>query len=451
MNGIDLPPQNLVAERSVIGSILLDNRCYDEISEKLKPGHFYSDVHAKMYEIVGALLNSGGGVDTVTLAERLDELGILEDSGGVPYIVELLESVPHSAHVEHYAAIVRDRHDLRELQSICQKTLRSIAGETGDSRESIDAHELAVSRLGDMRISDGTDTSIKSILVETLQKLDDRVKNPSGIVGIATGITGFDQLTTGLRPSELIILAARPSMGKTALVCNLADHMANEDAKGATIFFSLEQSRTELSERFLSIRSRVNGQSIRKGRLEPDELCAVRQASRDMSDINLLHIDDKPNRSIADMRSIARNIKRKQGLACIIVDYLQLVEPEDKKGTRENQVSAIARGLKCLAKEHEIPVIALSQLNRGVELRDDKRPRLADLRESGAIEQDADIVTFLHRPDAYNPDDQPGLAEWIVAKHRAGPTDIIKMRWNKTVMRFEDWVEPADESNSQQF
>jgi replicative DNA helicase len=275
------------------------------------------------------------------------------------------------------------------------------------------------------------------IMLATLDRINTRMGKEGSISGLSTGFTDLDRQTNGFQAAELVILAARPSMGKTALVCNIAEWCAGA-GETATLIFSLEQSKLELAERFLCIRAKLDGHRLRKGQLEPEERHALLEASSELSRLPLF-IDDHPGRTVGQISAICRRLKRRNNLGLVIIDYLQLIEPEDKRANREQQIAQITRRLKGIAKENELPVIALSQLNRGVELREDKRPRLADLRESGAIEQDADIVMFLHRPDAYNPEDRPGLAEIVVAKHRSGPTGIVNLQWRRESMRFDDY------------
>lgn len=434
---LDVPPQDLNAERAVLGSVLLDNRAYDEVCEVVKAEHFYNDVHRSVYGVICELIDVGKPADALTIADRLSATGVLAEVGGVSFILGILEAVPHSAHAAHYAGIVRDKWTQRELQGICQDSLRTIRGESETTDEVLENHERALFRLADQKQSANQEMSIGDVLTDTLKALESRIANPNSVPGVSSGFEGLDTMTNGFQPTTLTILAARPSMGKTAFVCNLIDwFMAN----GKTaLMFSLEQSKLELAERFLAIRSRVDGHNIRKGRLEPSERCAVLEAAAELSAQGNFFIDDTANRSIAEIRAICRRIKRKHGLGVIIIDYLQLIEPENKKNSnREQEVAQIARRLKGIAKDLNVPVICLSQLNRGVELREDKRPRLADLRESGAIEQDADIVMFLHRPDAYDPLDRPDLAELIVAKHRSGPVGIVEMTWRRSTMQFVD-------------
>ncbi len=434
--GANLPPQNLVAERSVLGSILLENMAMDEVADILHADHFYSDVHGIIYTAILKLNEAGTKVDAVTLAEELDKRNQLEDIGGVPYILEILEAVPHAAHVKYYAEIVRDKWIQRTLTNVCTEVLRDCYEGTDDT-----ADVLTKAERGIFDILENQDVSQKlsmdDIMLATLDRINSRLGKEGSISGLSTGFTELDRQTNGFQPAELIILAARPSMGKTALVCNIAEWCAGA-GETATLIFSLEQSKLELAERFLCIRAKLDGHRLRKGQLEPDERHALLEASSELSRLPLF-IDDHPGRTVGQISAICRRLKRRNQLGLVIIDYLQLIEPEDKRANREQQIAQITRRLKGIAKENQLPLIALSQLNRGVELREDKRPRLADLRESGAIEQDADIVMFLHRPDAYNPEDRPGLAEIVVAKHRSGPTGIVNLQWRRESMRFDDY------------
>ena len=446
--GAHLPPQNLVAERSVLGSVLLENHAIDEVADILKADHFYSDVHSIIYAAIVKLNEATTKVDAVTLAEELDKRNQLDDVGGVPYILEILEAVPHAAHAKYYAEIVRDKWIQRTLTNVCTEVLRDCYEGADDTADVLQKAERGIfDILENQEINQKM--SMDDIMMETLDRINSRLGKDGSISGLPTGFTDLDRQTNGFQPAELVILAARPSMGKTALVCNIAEWCAGA-GETATLIFSLEQSKLELAERFLCIRAKLDGHRLRKGQLEPDERHALLEASSELSRLPLF-IDDQPGRTVGQISAICRRLKRRNQLGLVIIDYLQLIEPEDKRANREQQIAQITRRLKGIAKENKLPLIALSQLNRGVELREDKRPRLADLRESGAIEQDADIVMFLHRPDAYNPEDQPGLAEVIVAKHRSGPTGIIKLQWRKESMRFDDYDAMGDAGHAANF
>jgi replicative DNA helicase len=431
-----LPPQNLDAERSVLGSILLVNEAIDEVSEFLDADHFYGDAHRRIYAAILKLHDAGiRGIDPVTLGNELVNRSELEEVGGVPYLAEVLESVPHAAHARYYANIVRDKSVQRSLIYACTEILRESYDPAGDTEELLQTAEKQIFQILEGQ-EETANFDIGNILIDAWDRINERLESDDSFSGLPTGYTDFDAKTNGLQPSELIILAARPSMGKTALACNWAVNIATTTNRGV-LFFSLEQSRLELAERFLCIRSQINGHKLRSGDLDEEERDKLMKASQELSEIPLF-IDDKPGRTVGQMGAIARRLKRQNDIGLMIIDYLQFVEPEDRKAPREQQIALITRRLKNIGKELGIPVIALAQLNRGVEMREDKRPRLADLRESGAIEQDADLVTFLHRPDAYDPTDQPGVAEVIIAKHRSGPTGIVPLTWRAEIMRFEN-------------
>ena len=432
-----LPPQNLDAERGVIGSILLVNDAVDDVADVIGKDHFYNDAHQQIYEAICHLHDNGvRGIDAVTLAEELDRRSLLEEIGGVDYLMEILSSVPHAAHATYYANIVREKFVSRSLIYACTEILRESYDATDDPQDILQNAEKRIFGILEQQ-TDGTKFDMESILFEAWDRINERLAKEGNISGLATGFTDFDAKTNGFQPAELVILAARPSMGKTALVVNWAEGIAKLSGQGVLIF-SLEQSKLELAERFLCIQSKVDGHKLRSGDLDEVERHHLMEASQELSQLPLF-IDDQPGRTIAHITAITRRLHRQHRLGIVIIDYLQLIEPEDRRAPREQQIALITRRLKAMAKELDIPVIALAQLNRGVELREDKRPKLADLRESGAIEQDADLVTFLHRPDAYDPTDSPGLAEVIIAKHRSGPTGIITLTWRKEFMRFENY------------
>ncbi len=443
-----LPPQNLAAEQSVLGCVLLENTALDDVADVLHADHFYSDIHQVIYATIVGLREAGKPADVITLAEQLEERNQLADIGGAAYIAEILESVPHAAHVMHYAEIVRDKWIQRSLTNVCTEILRDCYDGSDETAEVLKRAEQGIFGIFEQQET-ASKISMDEIMHETLDRINLRLGKEGNISGLSTGFVDLDRQTNGFQAAELVIIAARPSMGKTAFVCNIAEWVAGA-GETAAVIFSLEQSKLELAERFLCIRAKLDGHRLRKGLLEPDERHALLEASSELSRLPLF-IDDTPGRTVAQISAICRRLKRRNNLGLVIIDYLQLIEPEDKRSNREQQIAQITRRLKGIAKENSLPVIALSQLNRGVELREDKRPRLADLRESGAIEQDADIVMFLHRPDAYNPEDRPGLAEIIVAKHRSGPTGIVSLQWRRESMRFDNYEGGIDHSVADQF
>ncbi|QDT39433.1 replicative DNA helicase [Stratiformator vulcanicus] len=437
-----VPPQNLEAERGVLGSLLLMNDAIDEVADVVTADSFYSDRHRLIYASIHDLYERGvRGIDVVTLAEKLEKERHLEECGGPAYLVEILESVPHAAHAKYYAEIVREKAVERSLIYACTDILKECYDATRPIDEILQLAEQGIFRiLEQQEITERF--SIDQILIDAWSRIEQRSQNEGELSGLTTGFSDLDKHTNGFQPSELIILAARPSMGKTALVCNWAEAIADRTGK-AVLLFSLEQSKLELAERFLCIRAQVDGHKLRSGEFDEAERYRLMEASSELHELPLF-IDDQAGRTVSQIGAIARRLKRQGNLGIIIVDYLQLIEPEDRKAPREQQIAFISRRLKFIAKELSVPVVALAQLNRGVELREDKRPRLADLRESGAIEQDADLISFLHRPDQYDKNDRPGEAEVIIAKHRSGPTGIVKLTWRAKYMRFEDYSGAAE-------
>lgn len=439
-----LPPQNLEAEMGVLGSILLMHEAIDEVGDVLKADHFYADRHQKIFAAVMGLYENGiRGIDAVTLAEELDRRKQLDEVGGVEYLAKILEAVPNAAHAKYYAKIVRDRWIQRSLVYTCTEILDECYAGSNETDDVLHSAEQRI--FGILEQQEKVEKlQLRDILIDTYDRIRKRLELEGAISGLSSGFTDLDAQLNGFHGAELVILAARPSMGKTALVCNIAESVV-ADSKQGCLLFSLEMSKLEMAERLLCIRAKVNGHRLRAGTLDEVEHEALMNAASELSEMPLF-IDDQPGRSMPQIGAVARRIKRRFGLSIIIIDYLQLIEPEDKMAPREQQVALITRRLKYLSKELDVPVIALAQLNRGVELREDKRPRLADLRESGSIEQDADVVMFLHRPAAYDPEDRPGEADIIIAKNRHGPIGTVSLSWLSDSMRFGDLAriqEPA--------
>jgi replicative DNA helicase len=439
--GERVPPHNLEAERGVLGSVLLMNEAIDEVAEFLQADHFYHHAHELVYAAILELHERGvRGIDPVTLAEELHAREHLEEIGGPLFLHEILEAVPHAAHVRYYAEIVRDKATQRSLILACTEVLRDTYDPTAKTEQILETAERKIFSI--LELQGSLDKiAIRDILLDAWDKINDRLQKDSAFSGLPTGFSDLDSKTNGFQNSELLILAARPSMGKTALICNWSIAVALQ-AKRGVLIFSLEQAQTELAERFLCIQARVNGHRLRSGELDDAERDALMRASQELSEAPLF-IDDKPGRTMSQIGAITRRLKRQSDIGLVMIDYLQLIEPEDRRAPREQQVAQITRRLKFLAKEMNIPVIALAQLNRGVESRTgpDKRPRLSDLRESGSIEQDADVVLMLHRPEVYMPDDPElkGLAEVIIAKNRSGPVGTVKLTWRDEFLRFENF------------
>jgi len=437
--GERVPPHNLEAERGVLGSILLMNDALDEVAEVLIASHFYHHAHELMYAAILDLHERGvRGIDAVTLAEELQSREQLEEIGGPLFLHEILEAVPHAAHARYYADIVRDKWMQRSLIVACTEVLRDTYDPTAETEQILETAERKIFSI--LEQQEGLDKiAIRDILLDAWDNINERLQSDSAFSGLPTGFSDLDTMTNGFQNSELLILAARPSMGKTALICNWSIAVTMQ-AKRGVLLFSLEQSKTELAERFMCIQARVNGHRLRSGELDDAERDALMRASQELGEAPLF-IDDKPGRTMSQIGAITRRMKRQNDIGLVMIDYLQLIEAEDRRAPREQQVAQITRRLKFLAKEMNIPVIALAQLNRGVESRTgpDKKPRLSDLRESGSIEQDADVIMFIYRDEVYDEDSpDKGIAEIIIGKQRNGPIGIRKLRFFGEYTTFEN-------------
>ncbi|MCA8986944.1 MAG: replicative DNA helicase [Planctomycetaceae bacterium] len=431
------PPTNVDAENSVLGCIMLVNDTIDQVLGVITADQFYDDANRRIFGTISAMYERGDrGIDAVTLANELERAGMLETIGGVAKLLDIMETVPHAAHAEYYAKIVREKWLHRQLIYTCNEILKEAHHSSDDINDILARAEQKVFQIAEQQESLAK-IDMKSILMETWDRINSRRDQEGTVSGLHSGFIGLNELTSGYQASELIILAARPSMGKTAFVCNSTLAVAGI-AKSGVLLFSLEQSKAELAERLLCIHAKVDGHKVRQGDLDELDHHALLEASTELSQYPI-YVDDQPGRTMSQIAAVSRRMKRQYNIGIVIIDYLQLIEAEDKNQPREQQIASITRRLKFLAKDLDIPVIALAQLNRGVEQREDKRPRLADLRESGAIEQDADVVMFLHRPEAYDPEDRPGEAFVIVAKNRSGPIGDAHLTWIKQQLRFVDY------------
>jgi replicative DNA helicase len=434
-------PANVEAERSILGAILLDNFSYNQAAEHLKPEDFSLDSHRRIYSRMIDLAESSRAIDMITLIEELSRRKELQAIGDVGYISSLLDGVPDRPSIEHYINIVRDKALLRGLIHASNAAIAR-AADQGDSAEDIlnDA-EAAIFQLADKRIGKGF-VGVQEIIKESFGSIDAFLQRGQRITGLATHYEKLDEMTSGLQPADLIIIAARPSMGKTAFAMNIAENAAIKDKKVVAVF-SLEMSKEALLQRLLCSTAIVDSHKFRTGSLWKDDIEKVRHAVGQLAEAPIF-IDDTAGISLSEMRAKARRLLQSQGkLDLIIVDYLQLMSGGSKRfENRTQEVSAISRGLKGLAKEMRVPVVALSQLSRAPESRgsSDHRPQLADLRESGSIEQDADVVAFIFREEIYKPDDPEldGIAEIIIRKQRNGPTGKVKMAFLKSSTRFEN-------------
>ncbi len=441
------PPKSEEAERGVLGSMLLDGEMCDEVILQLDAHEFYSPSHQKLYGHLVALHEDGFRTDDTTLLlERLRKAGDLEAVGGATGLYELIHSVPHAANAIHYAKIVQEKATLRVLLQSCQEILRECYDQFLDTRDLLSRAEQRIFSI--LEEKGTTEVSRwEEVLQEAFARIDERLKQGSDLSGLRTGFTEFDRMTGGLHPAELVIVAGRPSMGKTALACNIAENVAF-DQKVGTLFVSLEMSRNELAERMLCSYARVNAHKLRNGFLPAEGHAKLVEKASTISK-SPLYIDDTPSRTLTEIAASARRLKRREGLGLIIIDYLQLIEPDNPRDPRQEQVAKIARRLKGLARSLEVPVCCLAQLNRQAETTKDNRPRLSHLRESGAIEQDADLVTFVHREEYYATNEQEreelaGKAELILAKQRNGPVGDVRLTFQAEFARFAN---PADEDN----
>jgi replicative DNA helicase len=436
-----LPPHNLEAERGVLGSVLLDPNLCDDVALILRPDDFYADANQKLYAHLMAMHDEGSRIDTTLLLERLRGAGDLEVIGGTAYLAEVVHSVPYAANAVYYADIVRAKATLRALIHASTEILRDAYEPTLDPREMVSRAEEQIFAVHDQRSTDQV-TNIHDLLVEAFDRIDARLEHGEG-VGVPTGFQDLDNLTGGLHDSEFVVLAARPSMGKTALATNIAEYVAI-DANVPTLFVSLEMARLELAQRMLCSQGRIDANKFRSGFLSKDDRSKLVEASAKLGKAPMF-VDDTPARTVTEIAACARRLKRKQNLGLIVIDYLQLIQPDDPRDPRQEQVAKMARRLKALARELRIPVLCLAQLNRQTEQgKEGHRPRLSHLRESGAIEQDADVVMFIHREEYYHTREEAqekgiaGQADLIVAKQRNGPTGDVKLAWFDKHTRFEN-------------
>ncbi len=427
-------PHSEEAEQSVIGSMIMDGEAIVTAMEILVPGDFYGRQYGILFEAVTELFADAKPVDLVTLRDKLKEKDVPQELYSIEFLADLVRVVPTSANVRYYAQIVKDKSVLRNLIKVTE----GISNECYLDKEKLDdilaGAEKNVFDIVQRRGSSDF-VNIRDIVIQSLDNIEAASRNKGAVTGIATGFYDLDYKTAGLQPSDLVLLAARPSMGKTAFVLNIAEHIAVKN-KITTAIFSLEMSKTQLVNRILSMNSRVDAQVLRTGNLEGSDWANLMESARIIGESGLI-IDDTPGISITELRSKCRKFKLEQNLGLVIIDYLQLMSASGRSESRQQEISEISRSLKALAREINCPVVALSQLSRAVEKRDDKRPMLSDLRESGAIEQDADVVMFIYRDEYYNKESpEAGITEIIIAKQRNGPTGTVKLGWQAEYTKF---------------
>jgi replicative DNA helicase len=430
-------PQNLEAERSILGAILLDNHALNAAIENLKPEDFFLEQHRRVFNQMIALGENQQAIDLVTLTESLHRVGELESSGGAPYLAALADGMPRVSNVEHYARIVREKALLRNLIHATHNIQqRALEGEDG-ADTILDNAESSIFALAEDRVKAGL-IPVRDIVRDNFERLEKIFREGKSITGVSTGYTELDKLLSGLQPSELLILAARPSQGKTALALNFAENISIR-AGSPVAFFSLEMSKESLLQRLVASVAQIDAHKFRSGHLSREDWRRMTEALGTISNAPLW-IDDAGSTSVLEIGAKARRLKREKGLSLVVVDYLQLITGRGRFGNRQEEVSSISRALKGLAKELQIPVLVLSQLTRAPE-REERGPQLSDLRESGAIEQDADVVMFIYRPHWSKMDASPeerDQAEIQVAKQRNGPTDKVRFVFRSRLTRFEE-------------
>ncbi|MGH7780304.1 MAG: replicative DNA helicase [Candidatus Binataceae bacterium] len=436
-----VPPQNLEAEQSVLGAILLDNDAINFALETITAEDFYRESHREIFRAMVELSDHSQPVDAITLTDALRTRGKLEMIGGAAYIAELASIVPTAANVAHYARIVREKAVLRSLASIATEIASGAYDAPPNVEEFLDAAEHRVFEISERRIKPAF-FGMKELTVDAIKMVERLYERKEMVTGVPTGFADLDRITAGFQPSDLIIIAARPSVGKSALALNIAANAAmNAEPPMGVAFFSLEMSKEQLVLRMLCSEARVDSSRVRTGYIGKSDFPKLIEAADRLSASNIL-IDDSSDISPIALKAKCRRLMRDKSnnLGLIVVDYLQLMRSSRPGESREKEISEISRSLKALAKELRVPVIALSQLNRAVETRPDRRPLLADLRESGAIEQDADVIAFIYRDEVYHRDTkEPGVAEIIIAKQRNGPTDTVKLTYLNQYTRFENY------------
>lgn len=438
---LKVPPHSIEAEQSVLGGLLIDNDSWDVIVERLNEGDFYRQEHRLLFCTMMKLAEKNQPFDVITVSDALKQLGQLDQVGGEVYLFELSNNTPTAANIKAYADIVRERSVLRQLISV--------AGEIADTSyhpgeqsvtDLLDQAEQKVFQIADQGTRQTGPTAVKTLLNVALERIDHLFHTKNAITGLETGYTDFDRLTSGLQAGDLVIVAGRPSMGKTAFSMNIAEHAAIKSGKPVLVF-SMEMPGDSLAMRMMSSLGRIEQHRVRTGQLQDDDWPRMTSAVAMLSEVPMF-IDDSPALTPGELRAKARRLAREHGqLGLIVIDYLQLMRTTNPGENRTNEISAISRSLKALAKELNVPVIALSQLNRSLEQRADRRPMMSDLRESGAIEQDADLIAFIYRDEVYNPETRDkGIAEIIIAKQRNGPIGKVRLTFLGEYTRFENFA-----------
>ncbi|MBE6024024.1 MAG: replicative DNA helicase [Cellulosilyticum sp.] len=434
MQNMRIPPHSIEAEQSVLGSMIMDHDAVIVASEILIASDFYRPDHGQIFAAIMELYTTGNPIDLITIQDKLVQKGVLEQVGGLAYLADLASSVPTSAHIKQYAKIVQEKSTLRRLIKVSS----DITAKSFDGDEPLDnIMNFAEKSIFDVLQNKKTEdfTGIDEIVLTSIEKIEEAHKSKGGITGVETGFIDLDQRTAGLQPSDLILVAARPSMGKTAFSLNIIQTAGIKNKKSVAVF-SLEMSKDQLVSRMLCAEAMIDSQKARTGMLEKDDWDRIAQSIPNITN-SRIYIDDTPGINVMDMRAKCRRLKMEKGLDLIMIDYLQLMSGVGDGSSRQQEISDISRSLKALAREMNAPVIALSQLSRACEQRQDHRPMLSDLRESGAIEQDADVVMFLYRDEYYHPDtEKKNVGEVIIAKQRNGPTGTVELVWLGQYTKF---------------
>ena len=430
-------PHNLEAEKCVLGAVLINNDKFNYAAELIDADDFFRQAHQRIFDKMVNLSERGQVIDLVTLKEELGRTGDLDDVGGPAYIAALVDGVPGSTHVEHYARIVKEKSTLRSLIKSANSILSTAYSAETDAEVQLDQAEKAIFEIADDQIQDGF-VSLRDLVPGSMETVEKLQSHQGLLTGMPSGFTDLDKLTSGFQPSDLVIIASRPSMGKTSLALNIAQHIGVKTERSVGVF-SLEMSKEQLFLRMLTAEARIDAQHFRGGqKLGEQEYRKISQALNTLGEARVF-IDDSAGVGVLEMRAKARRLKQEHGLDMLIVDYIQLMQGRGRYENRTLELASISRALKGLAKELQIPILVLSQLSRAPEARKDHRPQLSDLRESGALEQDADVVIFIYRDDQYNPSpENENTAELLISKQRNGPTGVVKLAFLKEMTRFEN-------------
>ena len=439
-SSIKVPPHNMEAEQAILGGVLINNDALNQIMDILTADCFYREANMHLYQGMIGLYNNNEPIDLITLSHYLKEKNLIEKAGGTEYLISLVNAVSTSAGIVNHAEIVRDLFVRRMLLNRCSEISESCLQGWQSTDELLDLAEQSIFDIAEEKVGEGF-SSMENIVKESFKKLEKVAEHDGFITGVPTDFKDFDRLTAGLQPSDLIIIAGRPSMGKTALALNIAYNSSKKTKKGVAVF-SLEMSKMQLGMRILGFAAQINATKLRTGTLRDRDWGQLTDAANQLAELPI-YIDDTSGIGVLEMKARCRRLLKKRDLALVVIDYLQLVQGRRSAESRQIEISEISRSLKALAKDLNVPVLALSQLNRKVEDRPNKRPQLADLRESGAIEQDADVIAFIYRDEMSHPttEDNRNTAEIILAKQRNGPTGYFKLTFEQEYTRFRDYAE----------